>query len=122
MPTKKIDLSPQELDLVLYSGDGVKFRLVVTDKNNEPINLTGGIEAQIRSKRGEDVEPAAEFDVDLTDADTGIVVLSLTGDQTKALADTRAFAGFWDVQWTPSGEEPRTFCQGKVECNVDVSR
>src|SRR5690348_10724381 len=109
MPTKKIDLSPQELDLVLYSGDGVKFRLVVSDKNNEPINLTGAIEAQIRSKRGEDVEPAAEFNVDMTDSDTGIVVLSLTGDQTKALADTRKFDGFWDVQWTPSGEEPRTF-------------
>lgn len=121
---EQIDLSPQVLDLKLYSGDGVRFRVIVTDKNNDPVPLTGTMEAQIRDKRGETDTAEAEFSVDLTDAADGIAVFSLTGEQTRALTDQneKTFKGVWDCQWTPSGSEPRTFCQGKVECDVDVTR
>lgn len=120
MPT--IDLSPQELDIVLYSGDGAIFRLVVTNKDAQPVPLTGTIEAQIRAKRGTEDAPAAQFNVDMTDADTGVAILSLTGEQTHTLAETRKFVGVWDVEWTPEGSSPRTLVQGKVECELDVSR
>lgn len=119
---QEIDLSPQELDIVLYSGDGARFRLVVTDKDDLPVNLTGTIEAQIRVKRGIEGTPSAQFNVDMTDAETGIAILTLTGEQTQALAETRKFVGVWDVEWTPEGGQPRTLVQGKVECGLDVSR
>lgn len=126
----KIDLTPQTLDLVLYAGDGVRFRLVITDKNEDPVDITGEVRAQVRDKRGETDLPEGEFAVDLTSAADGIAVLSLTGDQTQALFDnavilapkTKKFVGVWDVEWTPLDSEPRTLCQGKVECGPDVTR
>jgi len=125
MPT--IDLTPQILDLVLYSGDGVRFRLIITDKNEAPVNLTGEIKAQIRDKRNEVDLLEGEFTVNLDDAVDGIAVLELTGTQTLALmvglsTTAKKFVGVWDVEWTPLDSEPRTLCQGKVECGYDVTR
>lgn len=118
----EIDLSPAVIDLVLYAGDGVSFRLVVKDGDEVPVPLTGSMIAEIRVKRPDPDPASAEFAIDLTDAADGIVRLSLTGEQTQALAPTKDFKGVWDIQWTPDGAQPRTFCQGKVECGVDVSR
>ena len=122
-----IDLTPETLDLVLYAGDGVRLPFEVTDVDENPVNLTGTIEAQIRDKRNEIDTAEAEFSVDMTDAAIGKFVISLTGTQTQALTtgllDTvKKFKGFWDIQWTPSGSETRTICQGKVECGKDVTR
>lgn len=117
-----INLLPKILDLVLYAGDGVRFSLVVTDKDDIPVPLTGSMEAQIRTKRGSVDPPAAEFTIDLTNSGDGVAVLSLTGEDTQALALTKKFSGAWDIQWTPLDSEPRTLCQGKVECDPDVSR
>jgi hypothetical protein len=59
----------------------------------------------------------------MTDAATGTVILTLTGDKTKALVTSeKKFKGFWDIEWTPTGAEPRTLLQGKVECDPDVTR
>jgi hypothetical protein len=117
-----IDLSPKELNLKLYSGDGASFRLIVTDKIGESVPLTGIVEAQIRAKRGTDDDPDAEFEVDLTEAADGIAILSLSGEKMQELAPVKNFVGFWDVQWTPEDSEPRTLVQGKVECGLDVTR
>lgn len=121
-----ISLVPEILDLSLYGGDGVELRLVVTDTGGAPVSLTGTIDAQVRSTRTTSAE-AAVFDADLTDADTGVVILSLTGAQTEALhgdpdTPTERFVGVWDVQWTPQGSEPVTLIQGKVESALDVTR
>lgn len=122
-----IDLTPQILDLELYAGDGVRFRLIIADKEEAPVNLTGEMKAQIRDKRGETDTAEAEFLVDLTDAVDGIAVVSLTGDQTQELVDpleekVKKFTGVWDIEWTPEDDEPRTLCQGKVDCWRDVTR
>jgi hypothetical protein len=71
--------------------------------------------------------PIASFAVNAVDAYAGKVVLSLTGQQTADLskhpsAKSGKFVGVWDLQWAPSGSEPRTMCQGKVECTADVTR
>lgn len=122
-----ISLLPQSLDLQLYCGDGVELRIVVTDSDGAALPLTGAIDAQIRSSRTSS-EEAAVFAADLTDGDTGIVYLSLTGDQTAALhgvapqQPVERFTGVWDVQWTPAGAEPVTLVQGNVESNLDVTR
>jgi hypothetical protein len=122
-----IDLQPQVLDLILYAGDGVSFRLICTDKAGAPVDITGSVEAQIRLNRSKDEVPIVEFTANLVDAYQGIVILSLAGDQTQTLADHPSasagkFKGVWDVEWEPAGLEPRTLCQGDVECVADVTR
>ena len=118
-----INIRPSVLDLMLYAGDGVEFRLICTDSGNAPVDITGGVKAQIRTDRASVDPPIVEFTVGTVDAYQGIIVLSLTGEQTQELvAENDPFSGVWDVQWEPANSEPRTLCQGKVECVADVSR
>lgn len=117
-----LNLNPQILNLSLYAGDGANFRLVVTNSLNEPVPLTGTMKAQIRVKRDSADPPSAEFTIDLTDAATGIALLTLAKTDTQALVTTKKFVGVWDLEWTPTDAEPITILQGKVECFPDVSR
>lgn len=122
-----INLQPEVLDLSLYAGDGVEFRLKCTDDENAPLDVSGETLAQIKLDRLEGTAALADFTTNMVNAMQGVIELSLTGDQTQALAlDPSAkngiFRGVWDLQWTPEGGEPRTICQGKVECLADVTR
>jgi hypothetical protein len=128
----QINIQPAQLDLKLYAGDGVEFRLICTDSGKDPVDVTGAVKAQIRLTRiVEDplnpAPPIAEFGVSLVDAYQGVIVLSLTGEQTQELVETPdtppgKFVGVWDVSWTPANGQPRTLCQGNVECVADVTR
>jgi hypothetical protein len=119
----KLNLTPQFLDLALYSGDGAEFNLTVLDTDKAPVPLTGAMRAQIRITRDAPDPPLASFGVDLSGSAEGLAVLSLDGADTAALTPTEEkFVGAWDVEWTPTGEEPRTIIQGKVECWPDVTR
>lgn len=122
-----ITMQPPVLDLSMYAGDGISFRLICKDETGAVVNLTGVIEAQVRVDRSEGSSPIVEFTADPSQSTQGIVRLSLTGDQTQELVDDPSsskgkFSGVWDVQWTPTGKEPRTLCQGKVDCLADVTR
>lgn len=122
-----INIQPSVLDLALYAGDGIEFRLICTDSGNVPIPLDGVVAAQVRLDRTTVASAIADFTAEITDGENGIITLSLTGDQTQALVEDPSskngkFTGVWDVQWTPTGLEPRTLCQGKVECVADVTR
>lgn len=120
-----INVQPKTLDLALYAGDGVDFDLICKDSNGSPINLSGTIEAQIRLDRSEGSTSLADFTADMDQAAFGTVGLSLLGEQTQDLITDEndgKFVGVWDVQWTPTGKQPRTLCQGKVECVADVTR
>ena len=46
-----INIRPQVLDLMLYAGDGIEFRLICTDSGNAPVDITGTVRAQIRLDR-----------------------------------------------------------------------
>jgi hypothetical protein len=123
----EINLQPQALNLALYAGDGVEFRLICTDKAGAPIDVTGVVKAQVRLDRMTPDPAIVEFAANMVDAYQGIVVLSLTGDQTHTLSahpssQKGLFLGVWDVQWAPSNGQPRTLCQGSVECVSDVTR
>lgn len=125
-PSPPISLLPESLDLKLYGGDGVELRLVVSDPQGAAVPLTGAIDAQIRHART-DFNVAVSFATDLTDADSGVVILSLTGAQSESLhgnpdQPSERFVGVWDVQWTPNGAEPITLIQGNVESALDVTR
>lgn len=123
----QISVQPQVLDLKLYAGDGVDFRLICTDGAGDPIDITGSIKAQVRLDRLPASASIVEFVTSLVDAYQGIIVLSLTGVQTSSLVEDPSskngvFNGVWDIQWTPANSQPRTLCQGKVECVSDVTR
>lgn len=124
---KEINVQPKILNLKLYAGDGFSFKVVCTDSVGAPIDLTGTVIAQIRLTPPASGSPIVEFSSNMVDAYLGIVTLSLTGDQTKELSDHSSavhgkFNGVWDLQWDPAESEPRTLCQGKVECVSDVTR
>jgi hypothetical protein len=124
----QINLQPQVLDLMLYSGDGFKVKLTCMDKAGAPVDVTGAVTAQIRLDRlTPENPPVLAMSVDLTDAYLGVVKLSLTGDQTQELTDGSSakngkFVGVWDVEWDSAADEPKTLCQGVVECVADVTR
>ena len=122
MAKKKLSFIPQTLDISLYAGDGAGIRFTITDSLGAALPLTGEMKAEIRANR-EDVDPAlATFDVDLNDFGDGIVLISLTGEQTHSLiTGDEIFTGVWDLEWTPTGDEPATLVQGKVECYPDVT-
>jgi hypothetical protein len=122
----QINLQPQVLDLALYAGDGVSIKLHCVDKAGAPIDVNGTVKAQIKLDRTSN-SPIVSFTIGVVDAYQGIVVLSLTGAETAQLSSdpsskSGAFVGVWDIQWTPSGKQPRTLVQGKVECVSDVTR
>ena len=122
-----INLQPETLDLSLYAGDGVEFRLLCTDNAQAPLDVSGETEAEVKLDRLEGTVALVSFTTDMTNAANGIIELSLTGADTQLLvADPSSkngkFTGVWDLQWTPTGKEPRTICQGKVECLADVTR
>lgn len=120
----RIKLWPEVVDLLLYAGDGVDLPMTCTDGAGAPIDITGAINAQIRSERLSPDPPIASFAINAIDAYKGKIILSLTGEQTAELIENGSgkFLGVWDVQWTPSGLQPRTLCQGSVECVSDVTR
>ena len=117
-----VDLTPPKVNLTLYAGDGANLRLVATDPEGEPFDLRGTVRAQIRRTRL-DTTPLAEWDVEMAEAQQGIVVLRLTGQDTRDLmADKLKFKGAWDVVWTINDGEPVTLIQGDVTADMDVTR
>lgn len=122
-----INLHPQVLDLELYAGDGVSLRFTCLDKNQAPVDVSGTVRAQIRISRLDADPPIVVFTVGVIDAYLGIIILSLTGDQTQELLDDESasggrFTGVWDLEWDAADDEPRTLCQGAVSCVADVTR
>lgn len=124
---KQINVQPKVLDLSLYAGDGFSLRLLCKNAAGAPVDITGAVTAEIRVTPITVDPPVVEFAANLTDAYLGIVVISLTGEQTTELSEHESskagkFIGVWDLQWTPADSEPRTLLKGKVECVSDVTR
>jgi len=128
MAAPVLNVQPAALDLALYAGDGINIKFIVTQGDAEtPIDITGSVRAQIRLTQLAEDPAIVDFSVIMTDAYIGIIYLVLTGTQTQDLIehDTTVdgvFNGVWDVEWDPADGEPRTLCQGKVECISDVTR
>lgn len=114
---------PKTLDLELYAGDGIAIRYTSVKTDDTPFPLDGLVASQIKAKRT-DLEPLAEWAVDDSGKADGVVILSLTGEQTASLIPIgkSKFSGVWDLQFSPDGAEPVTFLQGKVTCDADVTR
>ena len=117
-----IDLTPPVVNLTLYAGDGANLRLVATNLDGEPFDLRGDVRAQIRARR-RDEDALAEWDIEMAEAEKGILVLRLAGADTRGLISSGdRFKGVWDVVWTMADSEPVTLIQGDVTCDLDVTR
>jgi hypothetical protein len=117
-----ISLTPPRVNLTLYAGDGANLRLVATDLDGEPFDLQGKVWAQIRENRT-DEDALVDWDVDDALAEDGVILLRLTGDDTRRLMDGKVkFKGAWDCQWIAPEGEPITLMQGDVLCDLDVTR
>jgi len=123
MKASEVSNIPQQVNLILYAGDGVALRLTATNaENGNSLDLGGELLAHVKAHRA-DTEPLVEFTINSDQAENGILDLFLTGQQTSELfADGKQFKGAWDVQWLAEGEEPRTLVQGTVICDLDVTR
>ena len=111
---------PKSLDLAVYAGDGCAVRIIVRDKSTgTSLSVVGDHSAQIRTNRL-DVAAVESFEIDDSNASDGVLLLSLSGEQTADLGD--GFKGVWDLQWIAPGAEPMTLVQGKITCTIDVTR
>lgn len=109
----------------IYRDDpfALTLRFWTDDTKTTPRDLSAGSwEAQLRAARVKGsvaVDPLAQFAVDDTDADTGVLVISLTRDETKALALAASTDAFFEVQDETTGE---TLVTGKVRIFDDAGR
>jgi hypothetical protein len=107
-------------DIEIYQGDTYGHVITVTDDAVPPVatDVSGRtFAAQLRRYPGSD-DVAATFAVDLTDAATGVVELSLTATQTAALA---AGPYAWDVHMI-TGSSTLTLFAGECVVTAEVTR
>lgn len=102
----------------IYGGDGWSRTLTIS-QSGTPVDLTdgwSGWKAQWRPTAG--AQTVLDIDVDVTDAATGVLVLSLTGDQTGSMGGD----GVWDLEATPTGGEPVTWVRQQTTWLQGVTR
>lgn len=115
-----VGVGPARLDLRLYAGDGFNVAFVFTNaETGAPYPLEGEWAAQVRAPASNTTELLA-FVVNTTEAATGKVVLTLTGEQTRQLLGV--VDASWDLQQTPPAGQPRTWYAGAVTATLDVTR
>lgn len=111
---------PAERDISLYRGDVYAHEFTFVDGDGDAVDLSiYEIAAHWRTR--EDATAYVEFAIDASQANVGIVVLSLTPVQTAALG----LKGVYDLQTTDLNQatpEPTTWVKGKVTLKKDVTR
>lgn len=108
---------PAVLDLEIYRGDDYVHVLTFVDDSipPEPLDISGyTFIAQIRD-RSEGGILYADFDVDDSDANVGVLVLSLTSDTS------RVPTGYWDLE-ANDGSSITTWLRGSVKVAGDITR
>lgn len=101
---------PKTPSLHIYAGDSFTQRVTVT-ANGEPVNLqVGRVDAHWRS--GTQVVPFT-----VTVLDTGVLELTMTPEQTRALGRR----GRYDIQWQ-QGDRVQTIARGHALWMSDATR
>ena len=79
--------------------------------------MPGEWAAQVR-REPQSIDVLTDFAVDTTQHDAGLILLSLTGEQVRAIPS----GSVYDVQQTQPDVEPRTWYRGRITVSWDVTR
>lgn len=102
----------------IYKGDTYVHELRLKNSSNVAINITDrAYTGQVRKKRNSDIV-LAEFSTEITDASNGVVVLSLTPEQTANLAAGIYVYDFQEINTAVV----TTLVTGNVTVTGDVTR
>lgn len=108
----------ETLNYTLYGGDDFADIIEQVDDEENPLDRTGyTYEAQIRVQH-ESTDILDEFTIDTTDLAIGIIILSLTGEQTAALPTRSVF----DLEETSPGGLVTTLFTGTITRDPEVTR
>ena len=111
---------PAVRDLEITSGDDFSLELYF-DADGSPMDLTTGVVLSQIRLTADAAGYLAQFAVDMTDAATGTIIISLTEAETAALDLKRLANAVWDLQITLSGVT-QTYIKGDAYLIGDVSR
>lgn len=108
--------------LPLYRGDAAgrnKVTISLVDDSDDPVDLTVfGDSWTSQARRGASSVDAIDLDVDDTDADEGVLVVSVPDEDSASLRGGLVF----DVQVTGGTIDPLTLFAGKFSVTADVTR
>jgi hypothetical protein len=103
-------------DLHAYQGDAYTLDVPFTDADGNPIDVSGStFTATVKGANGGIVVGALEWTVDMTDAATGTIHLTLTGAGLAAVTGPgaeREWPLIWDL--AESGLWDRTLFEGRI--------
>ena len=105
-------------DTKIYQGDTFTHRLEIVDANENPVNVSGSTFASQIRRRASYTTVEATFAVDMTNAATGVVVLTLLPSQTDDLLAGRYH---YDVHQITGGNV-LTLVYGNVDVIGEVTR
>lgn len=110
--------TPATLDISIYRGDDYVHQFTFMDNEDPPApkDLTAyTFKAQIRDRPENGQILYAEFDIDTSQAEDGIIILSLPASVTTFSP------GYWDLE-TDDGDNVQTWLKGTVNVSGDVTR
>lgn len=104
----------------IVQGDTCSFRVVLTDENDDPINLTGTIaDMEIKRLDGTLVLALSIGDgIALTDPTAGEMTITIDAADTAALEPEYTY--HYDVQWT-NGANVRTVAAGHLKIMKQIT-
>lgn len=112
-------MQPAARDLAFYQGDDYAHEITFTDDATPPAALDLSAYRFAAQFRRWHADPdAVDFAVDVTQADTGLIILSLTAAQTAGLPSK----GVWDLEVTLPSGAIETWLAGAVAVGRDVTR
>lgn len=110
-------MKPATLNLDVYRGDGfAKVISFVVGASAMAVD-DWTFAAQIR-EYADSEDTMAEFEIDMTNAADGEILLVLTGATTAEFERS----GVWDLEGTVSGGEPQTLLAGEMRLSRDATR
>lgn len=110
--------TPAPRDLEFYRGDDYTHVLTFVDNGDPPAPLDLSeytFKAQIRDRSENGTIVYAEFEIDVTQANIGVIVLRLSGSAT------RIKPGYWDLE-VDDGSGIQTWLKGSVTPSGDVTK
>ena len=113
-------MTPGTLNIEFVAGDGYSLAITCQDSNGAALSQSAYTwTAKVRKNWYTATADATAFTVDATAAATGVITLSLTAVQTRALGFGKQV---WDTQRALGAADPVTVLRGTVTVLPDATR